>query len=41
VKLRLGLASFNNIIFNINIVEDRLVYLLPVYPAKERGEKKG
>jgi len=35
VVLRPWLVCFNNITFNINVIEDELVYPLPVNSAKE------
>ena len=40
-QLRSPLICFNNIILNINVIKNGLVYFLPVNPAKERSEKKG
>ena len=34
------MVSFCNIIFNTNIIEQRLVYPSPVYPAKDGCKKK-
>ena len=40
-QLRPSLVGFNNIIFYANVIENCLVYFLPVNSATERGEKKG